>query len=155
MNCAAAEENTPEPALELTGRVVDAADILSASAETRLLRTLDELEHDTGIQIVVATTPDLKGRDIADYSLELANAWGVGSEETDDGLLLLVAPNERKVRIEVGYGLEASVRDEEAAEIIRGRIIPRFKEADYDRGVIDAVTELVFEVTPVSMKEAA
>ena len=92
---------------------------------------------------MVATTPDLKGYDINDYSFELANAWGIGSNERDDGLLVLVAPNERRVRIEVGLGLEASVRDEEAEEIIREAIIPAFQNGDFEKGISQGVNRLI------------
>ena len=142
-------------ALHLTGRVVDAADILSPQLEAELDTILERLEKDTKVQLVVATTPDLGGNDINDYSLKLANAWGIGSDERDDGLLLLVAPNERKVRIEVGIGLEASVKDEEAGEIIRNDIIPAFRVGQYEQGVSAGVTSLVNEVTTVEVKEAA
>jgi len=146
---------TGPPAMELTGRVVDEADILSAEFETALTGKLKELEERTLVQLVVATTPDLKGYDIADYSLNLARAWGIGSAECNDGLLLLVAPNERKVRIEVGYGLEASVRDEEAGEIIREAVLPSFRAGDYEAGVDAGVDGLIYEVTPYDLKKAA
>ena len=143
------------PALELTGRVVDAADIFTDQFEDSLTATLTQLEADTKVQLVVATTPDLRGYYIEDYSLELAKAWGIGSKERGDGLLVLVAPNERRVRIEVGLGLEASVRDEEAAEIIREAIIPAFKRSDYETGVSLGVGRLIDEITPIELKEAA
>ena len=145
----------PPPALELTGRVVDAAEILSPRFEDELTARLAELETNTKVQLVVATTPDLKGYGINDYSFELANAWGIGSKERDDGLMLLVAPNQRRVRIEVGLGLEASVKDEEATEIMREAIIPAFKNNDYETGVSQGVDRLILEVTPAQMKEAA
>jgi len=155
--CVAEAQTTPsaEPTLELTGRVVDAADILEPEFEASMTQTLVQLEVDTGVQLVVATTPDLQGEDIAMYSLNLANSWGVGSEERDDGLLVLVAPNERRVRIEVGYGLENSVKDEEAAEIIASHMIPRFREDNFEAGIEAGVAQLVSEVTPSKLKEAA
>jgi len=143
------------PALELTGRVVDAAGIFSPDFETEMKVKLAALEDETGVQLVVATTPDLGGQTIAAYSFDLANGWGIGSAERDDGLLLLVAPNERRVRIEVGLGLEASVRDEEAAVIIREDIIPHFRDSDYESGVAAGVDSLIDEVTPYELKEAA
>lgn len=163
MSCAAeaetplAETNEagPEPALELTGRVVDAADIFSSEFETAMASKLAALEEETGVQFVVATTPDLMDEPIEAYSLNLANAWAIGSAERDDGLLLLVAPNERRLRIEVGYGLEASVRDEEAAAIIRDDITPHFRNSDYESGVAAGVETLIEEVTPNESKEAA
>ncbi|MEO0906145.1 MAG: TPM domain-containing protein [Pseudomonadota bacterium] len=142
------------PALELSGRVVDAAKITDPK-EADLTRTLETLEKDTGVQMVVATTPSLNGRTITDYSLDLANSWGLGNAERDDGLLLLVAPTERHVRIEVGYGLEASVRDEEASFIIRNEILPHFRSGEYETGITAAVDALIREVTPYELKEAA
>ncbi|MDJ0642188.1 MAG: TPM domain-containing protein [Erythrobacter sp.] len=154
--CAAdAEETAIEPALELTGRVVDAAEILSPASESEITTTLRKLEDDTGVQLVVATTPDLKGYEIAAYSYDLATAWGLGSAERHDGLLMLVAPNERQIRIEVGRGLEASVKDEEAAFIIHDDILPHFREGDFEKGVAAGVDRLVDEVTPYELKEAA
>ncbi len=150
-----AEEAKLWPDLELTGRVMDAAEIFKPNFEEALTSKLAKLEKDTKVQLVVATTPDLEGHEIEFYSLELANSWGIGSEERDDGLILLVAPNERKVRIEVGRGLEASVKDEEAKEIIRDTIIPEFENGDYEAGVEAGVEKLILEVTPHEMKEAA
>ena len=160
MGCAAGVE-TPAtaqaapPALELSGRVVDAADIIAGPKEAELTRTLAMLEKETGVQIVGATTPSLNGRTITDYSLDLANSWGLGNAERDNGLLLLVAPTERRVRIEVGYGLEASVRDEEASFIIQNEILPHFRSGEYETGITAAVDALIREVTPYELKEAA
>ena len=158
VGCAAKaeEEQTPAaPALQLIGRVVDAAEILSPDCEQRLTARLVRLEKETQVQLVVATTPDLTGRSIEAYALDLANGWRLGDAQRNDGLLLLVAPNERKVRIEVGRGLEASVRDEEAAAIIRNAILPKFRESDFEAGVEAGVEGLAREVTPIPMKEAA
>ena len=143
------------PALELTGRVVGAADIITDPKEAELTQTLETLEKDTGVQMVVATTPNLNGRTISDYSLDLARSWGLGNAERDDGLLLLVAPTERRVRIEGGYGLEASVRDKEASFIIRNEILPHFRIGGYETGITAAVDALIREVTPYELKEAA
>ena len=153
----AAEVSGPaqEPSLELTGRVVDAADVLSEGYEQEMTDRLAQLETETRVQLVVATTPSLRGASIESYSLDLANGWGIGSEERDDGLLLLVAPNDRRVRIEVGRGLEASVKDEEAADIIENAIIPSFEKSDYEEGISNGVGRLIEEVSPVQLKEAA
>lgn len=154
--CAAeAEEPATQPALELTGRVVDAADILSPAFEAEMTTTLEQLEDDTGVQLVVATTPDLKGQEIEVYSFNLAVAWGIGSSERDDGLLMLVAPNDRQIRIEVGKGLEASVKDEEAGFIIHDDIIPQFQKGDFEAGIAAGVGRLIEEVTPYEFKKAA
>lgn len=157
-SCAAEAQQEEAPsatALELTGRVVDAAEILSPACERRLTERLARLEKETLVQLIVATTPDLGGRDIAAYSLDLVNAWGLGDAQRKDGLLLLVAPNERKVRIEVGRGLEVTVRDEDAAAIIRDAILPHFREGDFEGGVEAGVEDLAHEVAPIPMKEAA
>ncbi len=142
-------------ALELTGRVVDVADIFSAEFEGNLTAKLAQLEADTGVQLVVVSTPDLQGRDVSNYTNDLANAWGVGSGERDDGLVVLVAPNERKVRIEVGLGLEASVEDEEALIIITDDMTPQFQNGDYEAGIDAGVDSLIREVTPIELREAA
>jgi uncharacterized protein len=154
--CAAeAQDAQAKPALVLTGRVVDAADVLSPEYEQRLAARLARLEKETLVQLVVATTPDLKGRTIEDYSLDLANAWGLGDAARNDGLLLLVAPKDRKVRIEVGTGLENSVRDEEAAAIIAEAILPPFRQSDFEGGVEAGVEGLAREIGPIPMKETA
>lgn len=156
--CAAEAEEGPAdtpPALELTGRVVDAAAILSPEFELQMKARLGRLEEETLVQLVVATTPDLGGREIDAYSFDLANAWALGDAQPNDGLLLLVAPNERRVRIEVGLGLEASVRDEDAAAIIQNDILPHFRDGQFERGIDAGVEGLAREVTPIPMKEAA
>ncbi len=150
----------PEPAkqvdapLELTGRVVDAAEILSNGEEQKLAASLAEIEKSTQAQLVVVTTPSLEGRSIADYSLMLGRGWGIGSKARNDGLLLVVAPNERQVRIEVGYGLERTVEDPEAAEIIR-QIIPHFEQGDLPAGIVRGVELLELELRTPKLENAA
>ena len=151
----AEEPAAPPPALELTGRVVDAADILSDRFEAQITAQIETLEAETGVQLVVATTPDLQGRDIGAYSFDLANAWGIGSAERNDGLMLLVAPNERQARIEVGLGLETTVQNAEAAAILEGAVLPEFRKGDYEAGIARGVDQLVREVSPAQRKEAA
>ncbi len=119
----------------LTGRVVDAADILSAATRADLNRELEAHERATGQQIVVATVPDLGGLPIEDYGYQLGRHWGIGNKERNDGALLIVAKAEHKVRIEVGYGLEGELTDAMASNIINTRIVPAFKRGDYDAGV--------------------
>ncbi len=149
-------EIPPEPpALELTGRVDDAADILSPAFESKMTATLEGLENDTGVQLVVVTSRDLKGEDIADYTRDLANAWGIGDAERDDGLVILVAPNERSIRIAVGCGLEETVTDEEASNIIQQDILPQFRRGEFEAGVTAGVDRLIDEVAPFELKEAA
>lgn len=156
IGCAAeGQDAQAAPKMALTGRVVDGAAILSPEFEQRMTARLAALEQETKVQLVVATTPNLEGRDIATYALDLANGWGLGDRDRDDGLLLLVAPHERKVRIEVGRGLEASVRDEDAATIIRDDILPHFREGQFETGIDNGVEGLAREVTLIPMKAAA
>lgn len=121
----------------LTGRVVDDADILSPQAEAELTTELADLEAKTGRQLVVATLPDLQGYEIEDYGYQLLRTWGVGDKDRDDGVILIVAPSERKVRIEVGYGLEPVLTDALSSLIINQRIIPAFKAGRMEEGVVD------------------
>lgn len=127
---------------ELTGRVVDAANILSPEQEASITAKLASLEQASQRQLVVVTLADLQGYDIADYGFRLGDHWGIGDKERDDGALLIVAPNERKVRIEVGYGLEGVLPDILAGRIIRDAIIPRFKANDYPGGIIVGVDQI-------------
>ncbi len=120
---------------KLSGRVTDAANILPADVSAALETRLAGLERATGTQLVVATVPDLDGNDIADYGYQLGRAWGIGQKGTNNGVILLVAPNERKVRIEVGYGLEGTLTDALTSQIIRRDIIPHFKAGDMAGGV--------------------
>jgi len=124
-----------EAPLELTGRVVEAADLLTPEQEASLVTQLENLERDTLAQLVVVTTRDLEGMAINAYSLALGRGWRIGDAERNDGLLLVIAPNEREVRIEVGYGLEQLVSDPLAAQIIEDDILPRFREGDFPGGI--------------------
>lgn len=127
---------------KLTGRVVDNADILSPVQEQALTAKLKTIEDQSGRQMVVATLPDLQGYDIADYGYQLGRHWGIGQKEQNEGALLIVAPNDRKVRIEVGYGLEGILTDAMSSLIIQNAIIPRFKENDYPGGIAAGVDEI-------------
>jgi uncharacterized protein len=139
---------------ELTGRVVDNADILTPEAEAALTAKLEVLETQTQRQLVVATVPDLQGYDISDYGYQLGRAWGLGDAERNDGALLLVAPNDRKVRIEVGYGLEGYLTDAFSALIIQNAILPRFRENDYPGGIM-AGTDAIIAQLQLPPEEAA
>jgi uncharacterized protein len=120
----------------LTGRVVDDAQLLSPEAEAKLTAELATLERQTGHQLVVATLPTLQGYEIEDYGYQLLRAWGVGRKDQDDGVILIVAPQERKVRIEVGYGLEPVMTDALSSLIISRAILPAFKAGNYEQGVV-------------------
>ncbi|HSG33337.1 MAG TPA: TPM domain-containing protein [Sphingomonadaceae bacterium] len=121
------------PQLELTGRVVDAADIFPDEVEARLVKLSEELEAATKVQLVIASTPNLNGEEIEKYARDLGNLWGLGDAERDDGLLLLVAPNERKVRIAVGLGLEETLPDEDCMLVI-DEMLPLFKQGNIPEG---------------------
>jgi len=131
---------------EATGRVVDQANILSAVDETQLTQKLDALKEQSGRELAVATIADLQGYDIAEYGYQLGRTWGVGNEGKDDGILLIIAPNERKMRIEVGYGLEGIITDGLAGQIIRRNITPFFKQGNMSAGINAGVDALVTQL---------
>ncbi|BBE33148.1 TPM domain-containing protein [Sphingosinicella microcystinivorans] len=132
---------------KLSGRVVDAADLLSPETEAALTEKLKTLEDTTTRQLVVATIPDLQGYDIADYGYRLGRDWGIGQKEENNGALLIVAPNERKVRIEVGYGLEGYLTDALSSVIINRQIVPRFREGDMEGGVVAGADAIVAQLS--------
>ena len=130
----------------LTGRVVDLADLLDTSEEAALVAQLETHEQETGNQLVVATITSLDGRDIADYANRLGRFWQIGTAENDNGVLLLVAPNERKVRIEVGYGLEGALTDSLSSIIIQREILPAFRQGSFSLGIkqgVDAILQAI------------
>lgn len=146
-------EATPE--LVLAGRIVDEAEVFSPEFEAEMTQKLADLEAEAQVQIVVVSTPDLKGIPISEYSLKLFNNWGVGHAERNDGVGVLIAPNEREARIEVGLGLEAIVTDEEAQGIMNEAIIPHFEKGAYEVGVEEGVDRLILEVTSIAPRKAA
>jgi uncharacterized protein len=120
---------------QFTGLVSDAANILPPDRKAALEAKLEALQKQTNHQLVVATIPDLQGYDIADYGYRLGRAWAVGLKGADNGLILIIAPKERKVRIEVGYGLEPIVTDALSSVIIQQQILPAFKAGDMPAGI--------------------
>ena len=124
---------------QLTGRVVDDADLLSAADIAELDAGLKALEDKSSDQVVVVTLPSLQGFTIEDFGYQLGRRWGIGTKEKDNGVLLIVAPNERKVRIEVGRGLEPLLTDAMSNVIINGAILPRFRSGDYAGGIKEGV----------------
>ncbi len=120
---------------ELTGRVVDNAGMLDASQERRISQSLEAHENATTNQIVVVTLPNLGGYSIETYGYQLGRAWGIGQKGDDNGVLLIVAKRERKVRIEVGYGLEGTLTDAIASNIVHTIILPLFKRGDFGEGI--------------------
>jgi uncharacterized protein len=136
---AAAEPSFPA----LTGRVVDDAHILDAGARAGIERKLADFETKSGRQIVIATLPSLQGYEIEDYGYRLGRQWGIGQKGSNNGALLIVAPNERRVRIEVGYGLEGTLTDAVSRLIIENGILPRFRVGDFSGGIQRGVDDII------------
>jgi uncharacterized protein len=122
-------------------RVQDRANIIPATDELDLTRKSEALERATTDQLVVVTVPTLRGQDIAKFATTMANRQGIGQADKDNGVLLLVAPNERKVRIAVGYGLEGLLTDARAAEIVQ-HMLPRFRAGDQAGAIRTGVVEV-------------
>jgi uncharacterized protein len=120
----------------LTGRVVDDAGVLDASTQSQLTDMLAAHETATGEQVVVVTLASLQGFTIEDYGYQLGRNWGIGQKGKNTGAMLVVAPKEHKVRIEVGYGLEGTLTDAICATIIQNYILPSFKRGDFNAGIL-------------------
>jgi uncharacterized protein len=131
----------------LTGRVVDDAQLLTPEQEQALTGKLATLEQQTGDQLVVVTVPSLQDQPIEDYGYQLGRTWGIGQKENNGGALLIVAPNERKVRIEVGYGMEGVLTDAYSSLIIRNDILPAFRQGDYAAGIIAGTDAVIAQLT--------
>ena len=141
---------------QLTGRVVDGAHLLTAPQLAALSAKSQALEAQSGRQLVIATVPDLQGDAIDDYGYKLGRAWGIGQKGKDNGVILLVAPKEHKVRIEVGYGATAYLTDAMSGLIIRESILPHFKQSPPDyAGGIDAGTDAIIKQLSLSPDDAA
>ena len=119
----------------LTGRVVDDAHILTPAVVQEITQRSEQLEQATGRQLVVATVKSLQDDDVQDYGYQLGRAWKIGRAGKNDGVILLIAPNERKVGIEVGYGLEPVLTDALTSVILQTRVLPKFKAGDMPGGV--------------------
>lgn len=135
---AARADEYPSP----RGFVNDFAGIINAGDAAGMEALLRQLRDQAKIEIAVVTVPSLNGRSVEDYTIELARRWGVGSQQENSGLVLLIAPNERQYRIEVGYGLEGDIPDGLAGEIGR-RMRPYFRQQDYSQGIRLAVNSIV------------
>ncbi|HKY18755.1 MAG TPA: TPM domain-containing protein [Rhizomicrobium sp.] len=120
---------------QLSGRVVDDAHILSPATQADLTQKLEVLEKKTARQLVVVTLSSLQGYEISDYGYQLGRAWGIGQKAMNNGILFIVAPHERRTRIEVGYGLEPIVTDALSSVIIQTQVLPKFRQGDFDGGV--------------------
>lgn len=127
----------------LTGRVVDDANLLDSAQQQALTEKLAALEDKTTAQLVVVTLPSLQGEPIEDFGVRLGRHWAIGQKDKNNGVLLIVAPEERKVRIEVGYGLEGVLTDALARVIIDTAILPRFRAGDMAGGIIAGAEDIV------------
>ncbi len=127
----------------LTGRVVDNAGLISNTGEAQLDALLKQHEEKTSNQVVVVTLTSLQGTTIEDFGYQLGRHWGIGQKGRDNGLLLIVAPNERKVRIEVGYGLEGTMTDALAKSVIDGVIVPKFRAGQFEDGISSGVQAII------------
>ena len=141
----------------LTGRVVDLAHVLPPNTVESLTTRLKAHEETTSNQVTVLVLPSLEGEPLESYSHRVATTWKLGQKGTDNGVLLLVAMKERKIRIEVGYGLEGALTDARSAQIIRGEIVPRFRAGDAPGGVaagVDAILKTIEGTYQASNKSA-
>jgi len=139
LESASAAVESPKP----EGWVTDRAGFLDVTTRNQLERLLAEVERKSGVEIAVVTLPTLAGRSVEEVAVELFQAWGIGKKGKDEGVLLLVARNERKIRIEVGYGLEGTIPDGLAGEIIRDTITPRFRQGRFAEGIETGVRQIV------------
>jgi len=135
-------QSTPEFP-ELTGRVVDRAEMLSPDVEARLSQMLQAHEQASTEQVVVVTLTDLQGFPIEDFGYQLGRHWGIGQEDEDNGALLIVAKEERKIRIEVGYGLEGRLTDADSSVIINRIISPAFRQGDFQAGIVNGAAAMI------------
>ena len=131
----------------LTGRVVDEAGILDPAARAALTEKLAALEAKTTDQLVVVTLKSLQGTSIEDFGVQLGRRWQIGQKDKNNGVLLIVVPSERRVRIEVGYGLEGTLTDAVSRLIIENAILPRFRVNDFPGGIARGVDDIISVLT--------
>lgn len=124
---------------DYTGYVNDYAGFLSTETKEKINSLLTEVEKKTSAEIAILTVPDLSSDTIENYAVKVFEQWKIGKKGKDNGILFVIAKEEREVRIEVGYGLESVITDGRAGDIIRKIIIPNFKEGNYEKGIVDAV----------------
>lgn len=139
-NAQVAESIRPFPP---TGLVTDAANVLTVKQRAELTQKLTSFERGTRHQMAIVTTPSLGERDVADYTKDLANNWGVGRKGINDGIVILIAPTEKKVRITVGYGLEKQLPNDLCQQIIESKMLPSFRKQDYATGLAAGADALI------------
>ena len=131
----------------LTGRVMDKENFIDDATEFDLNNKLAALERKTSRQLVVVTLPSLQGYEISDYGYQLGRAWGIGQGKLNNGVLFIIAPNEHKARIEVGYGLEPILTDALSEVILQTQVLPKFRTGDFDGGVEAGVDALIQQLS--------
>ena len=142
--CAQVEDVAPKKPPVSEGLVLDQTKTLTPEQESALEQKLIAYDRSSSNQIAIVIIPSLKGNSIEDVALEIGRTWGIGGQaERDNGVLVLVAKNDKKIRIEVGYGLEGAVTDYAASSIIENNLKPNFREGEYYRGLTEAVDEII------------
>ena len=144
--CPAPAVAQPAEVPYLTGRIVDNAEILNADTRRRLSEVLRQHEQKSGNQIAVLTVPTIHGESVEEYAVRVFEQWKLGQKGKDNGLLVLVVPQDRRMRIEVGYGLEGVVTDAHASRIIRNVMTPRFRDGDFNGGIARGVDALIAQL---------
>lgn len=130
----------PEP----SGYVVDAAGLLGDEAKQQVTAICEELDQKTGAQIAVAVVPSIAPLEVEEYAVHLFEKWGVGSKKEDNGVLFVIAQKERRVRIEVGYGLEGLLPDGRVGGLLRSEVVPHLRQGDWNAGVVAGVQALAW-----------
>jgi len=128
---------------KLTGRILDQASLIDGATEQRINKLLAGHEKASSNQVIVATFKDLQGYSIEQAGVDMGRAWGVGQKDADNGIVLILAEKERKVRIEVGYGLEGVMTDAVSASIVQQIILPMFKKGDFNGGLLAGTEAIV------------
>src|SRR5574344_194540 len=142
INCAYAEYVPPKP----VGYVNDFADVISPKNKGIMQGYIKDLQEKTGAEVTVVTLKSLEGYPIEDVGLAIGRAWGVGQKGKNNGIVVLVAPNDHKLRIEIGYGLEGIITDSMAGRIRDNYMIPYFRNNDYNKGITAGTLEIIKEV---------
>jgi uncharacterized protein len=139
----------------LRGRINDYAQMLSRDVARNLENQLEQFERQTGHQVALLTVPSLAGEDIEGFSIRVAETWKIGQKGFDNGVIFVVAPQDRQLRLEVGYGLEGVLPDAVASRIIREIVVPRFRNNDYEGGIINGLDAVMKIIRGESLPEAA
>jgi uncharacterized protein len=139
----------------LRGRINDYAQMLSRDAARNLENRLEQFERQTGHQVALLTIPSLAGEDIEGFSTRVAESWKIGQKGFDNGVIFVVAPQDRQLRLEVGYGLEGILPDAVASRIIREIVVPRFRENDYEGGITSGIDAVLKTIRGEPLPEAA